>query len=115
MRLLNSLAVLSLSAALTALSALAPASAQNWPNRPITMMVPFAAGSSSDVTGRVLAARMSEVLDSRSSSRTSAARGGMTGTARVARADPDGYTFVFASVDSMAIVPTMHKKPPTTA
>ena len=37
--------------------------------------------------------------------------GGMTGTARVAKAAPDGYQFVFASVDSMAIVPTMHKQP----
>jgi tripartite-type tricarboxylate transporter receptor subunit TctC len=37
--------------------------------------------------------------------------GGMTGTARVAKASPDGYQFVFASVDSMAIVPTMHKQP----
>ena len=37
--------------------------------------------------------------------------GGMTGTARVAKAAPDGYQFVFASVDSMAIVPAMHKQP----
>jgi tripartite-type tricarboxylate transporter receptor subunit TctC len=111
MRSLNSLAIASITAALTTLSALAPASAQNWPNRPITMVVPFAAGSSSDVAGRVLAARMSEILGQQVIIENLGGAGGMTGTARVARADPDGYTFVFASVDSMAIVPTMHKKP----
>ncbi|MBX9846220.1 MAG: tripartite tricarboxylate transporter substrate binding protein [Xanthobacteraceae bacterium] len=101
-----------LAAAFLATLAALPAAAQDaWPTRPITMVVPFAAGSSSDVAGRVLAARMSEVLGQQVIIENIGGGGGMTGTARVAKAAPDGYQFVFASVDSMAIVPTMHKRP----
>ncbi|MBX9830006.1 MAG: tripartite tricarboxylate transporter substrate binding protein [Xanthobacteraceae bacterium] len=92
-------------------TALSAAAQDAWPTRPITMVVPFAAGSSSDVAGRVLAARMSEVLGQQVIIENIGGGGGMTGTARVAKAAPDGYQFVFASVDSMAIVPTMHKRP----
>jgi tripartite-type tricarboxylate transporter receptor subunit TctC len=91
--------------------AIAPVAAQTWPTRPVTMVVPFAAGSSSDTAGRVIAARMSEILGQQVIIENIGGGGGMTGTARVAKAPPDGYQFVFASVDSMAIVPTMHKAP----
>src|SRR5664279_800926 len=87
------------------------ASAQNWPTRPVTMVVPYAAGSSSDIAGRILAIGLSEVLGQQVIIENIGGGGGMTGTARVAKAAPDGYQFVFASVDSMAIVPTMHKQP----
>src|SRR5712671_4799117 len=103
--------------ALAALSVLAnivaagTASAQNWPTRPVTMVVPFAAGSSSDTAGRILAIGLSEALGQQVIIENVGGGGGMTGTARVAKAAPDGYQFVFASVDSMAIVPTMHKQP----
>jgi len=103
--------------ALAALSALAAAasvtsaSAQSWPERPVTMVVPFAAGSSSDTAGRILAVGLSEALGQQVIIENIGGGGGMTGTARVAKAAPDGYQFVFGSVDSMAIVPTMHKKP----
>jgi tripartite-type tricarboxylate transporter receptor subunit TctC len=75
------------------------------------MVVPFAAGSSSDTAGRVLAVGLSEALGQQIIIENIGGGGGMTGTARVAKAAPDGYQFVFASVDSMAIVPTMHKRP----
>ena len=88
-----------------------PAAAETWPARPLTMVVPFGAGSASDTIGRVLAARLSEVLGQPVVIENIAGGGSMTGTARVAKAAPDGYQFVFASVDSMAIVPTMHKRP----
>ena len=88
-----------------------PAAAETWPARPLTMVVPFGAGSASDTIGRVLAARLSEVLGQPVVIENIAGGGSMTGTARVAKAAPDGYQFVFASVDSMAIVPTMHKQP----
>lgn len=91
--------------------AVGAASAQSWPTRPVTMVVPFAAGSSSDTAGRVLAVGISEALGQQVVIENIGGGGGMTGTARVAKAAPDGYQFVFASVDSMAIVPTMHKKP----
>jgi len=62
-------------AALAALAALlGPAAAQDYPSRPITMVIPFAAGGPTDVLGRVVAAKMGDILGSRSSSRMSAAR-----------------------------------------
>jgi tripartite-type tricarboxylate transporter receptor subunit TctC len=98
-------------AALAAIVTVGSASAQNWPQRPVTMVVPFAAGSSSDTAGRILAVGLSEALGQQVIIENIGGGGGMTGTARVAKAMPDGYQFVFASVDSMAIVPTMHKRP----
>ena len=97
--------------ALAIIGAVSAASAQSWPTRPVTMVVPFAAGSSSDTAGRVLAVGLSEALGQQVVIENIGGGGGMTGTARVAKASPDGYQFVFASVDSMAIVPTMHKQP----
>ena len=97
--------------ALATIVAIGAASAQSWPTRPVTMTVPFAAGSSSDTAGRVLAVGLSEALGQQVIIENVGGGGGMTGTARVAKAAPDGYQFVFASVDSMAIVPTMHKRP----
>jgi tripartite-type tricarboxylate transporter receptor subunit TctC len=85
------------------------ASAQSWPTRPVTMVVPFAAGSSTDTAGRLLAVGIAEALGQQIIVENIGGGGGMTGTARVAKATPDGYQFVFASVDSMAIVPAMHK------
>src|SRR5215470_10507146 len=85
--------------------------AQSWPTRPVTMVVPFAAGSSTDTAGRLLAVGISEALGQQVIVENIGGAGGMTGTMRVAKAAPDGYQFVFASVDSMAIVPAMHKTP----
>jgi tripartite-type tricarboxylate transporter receptor subunit TctC len=85
------------------------AAAQNWPTRPVTMVVPFVAGSASDTAGRLLAVGLSEALGQQVIIENIGGGGSMTGTARVAKAPPDGYQFVFASVDSMAIVPAMHK------
>jgi tripartite-type tricarboxylate transporter receptor subunit TctC len=85
--------------------------AQNWPARPVTMVVPFVAGSASDTVGRLLAVGLSEALGQQVIIENIGGGGSMTGTARVAKAPPDGYQFVFASVDSMAIVPAMHRTP----
>jgi tripartite-type tricarboxylate transporter receptor subunit TctC len=104
-------ACLVLSTVLTGLCSVPSAYAETWPTRPVTMIVPFAAGSASDTAGRVLAAGLSEVLGQPVVIENVAGAGSMTGTARVAQGTPDGYQFVFASVDSMAIVPTMYKKP----
>lgn len=105
------LAAFYLTAALSMVCVAQSAMAETWPTRPVTMVVPFAAGSSSDTAGRVLAVGLSEALGQQVIIENIGGGGGMTGTARVAKAVPDGYQFVFASVDSMAIVPTMHKKP----
>lgn len=88
-----------------------PAVAQDWPNRPVSMVVPFAAGSASDTVGRILGARLSEVLGQQVIVENVGGAGGMTGTARVANAPPDGYQFAIGSVDTMAINQTLYKKP----
>jgi tripartite-type tricarboxylate transporter receptor subunit TctC len=64
------------------------ASAQNWPTRPVTMVVPYAAGSSSDIAGRILAAGLSDALGQQVIIENVGGGGGMTGTARVARRIP---------------------------
>jgi tripartite-type tricarboxylate transporter receptor subunit TctC len=94
---------------LVAVATAGGAAAQNWPTRPVTMVVPFVAGSASDTAGRILAVGLSEALGQQVIVENIGGGGSMTGTARVAKAPPDGYQFVFASVDSMAIVPAMHK------
>ena len=86
--------------------------AQNWPTRPVTMVVPFAAGSASDTVGRILAARLSEVLGQQVVVENVGGAGGMTGTARVANAAPDGYQFVLGSVDTFAMNQSLYKKLP---
>src|SRR3984893_5656472 len=85
---------------------------QNWPPRPITLVVPFAAGSASDTVGRILAARLSEVLGQQVVVENIGGAGGMTGTARVANAPPDGYQFVLGSVDTFAMNQSLYKKLP---
>src|SRR5687767_8319675 len=77
---------LAMGAVLTVLCSNSSAYAQSWPTRPITMVVPFAAGSASDTAGRVLAAGLSEVLGQQVIIENVAGAGSMTGTARVAQA-----------------------------
>jgi tripartite-type tricarboxylate transporter receptor subunit TctC len=87
------------------------AAAQAWPSRPLSMVVPFAAGSASDTLGRILAARLSELLGQQVIIENIAGAGGMTGAARVAKAAPDGYQFVLGGVDTFAMNQTLYKKP----
>jgi tripartite-type tricarboxylate transporter receptor subunit TctC len=96
---------------LATVATIGAASAQSWPTRPVTMVVPFAAGSSTDTAGRILAVGISEALGQQVIIENTSGAAGMTGTARVAKAAPDGYQLLFGSVDSMAIVPAMHKTP----
>ena len=84
--------------------------AQSFPSKPLTMIIPFAAGGPTDVLGRVMAQRMSEISASRWWWRTSAAPRS-TGSKRVADAAPDGYTFVLGTVGTHAQSQTMYKKP----
>ena len=73
------------------LSFMAAANAQSYPNRPITMIIPFAAGGPTDVLGRIVAIRMSELLGQQVVVENVGGAGGMTGSKRVADAAPDGY------------------------
>lgn len=72
--------------------------AQTYPNRPITMVVPFAAGGPSDAIGRLLAQSMSETLGQQVVIENVAGAGGTLGGARLAKADPDGYTILIHHV-----------------
>ena len=101
-----------LTAMLTIALATSSAMAETWPTRPVTMVVPFAAGSASDTVGRILAARLSEVLGQQVIIENIGGAGGMTGTARVANAPPDGYQFVLGSVDTFAMNQSLYKKLP---
>src|SRR5262245_56563195 len=84
--------------------------AQDWPTHSLTLVVPWAAGGGTDVMGRIMARRMSEILGQQVIVENVAGGGGMVGSSRVARAAPDGYTFVFGS-RSDAIDMTLYKHP----
>jgi tripartite-type tricarboxylate transporter receptor subunit TctC len=99
-------------AALAGLLALgATASAQNYPNRTLTMIIPFAAGGPTDVLGRVLAQRMGEVLGQTVIVENIGGAGGMNGAKKVADARPDGYTMLLGTVGTQAQGQTLYKKP----
>jgi len=87
------------------------AAAQTYPNKPITMVIPFAAGGPTDVLGRVVAQRMGEILGQQVVVENVGGAGGMTGSKRVADAQPDGYTFVLGTVGTHAQGQTLYKKP----
>lgn len=87
-----------------AMLAAAPAQAQTYPNRPITMIVPFAPGGIADITGRPFAASMSRLVGQNVVVDNRAGAGGALGHSLVARAAPDGYTIMMA-LSSIAIIP----------
>jgi len=84
---------------------------QNYPTKPPTMIIPFAAGGPTDVLGRVIAARMSEALGQQVVVENVGGAGGMTGSKRVADAAPDGYTMVMGTVGTHAQGQTLYKRP----
>jgi tripartite-type tricarboxylate transporter receptor subunit TctC len=87
------------------------ADAQSWPQRPIKLLVPFAAGGNIDITGRLMAARLSEVLGQQVIVENRVGGGGIIATEAVARAPADGYTLLWASTNVIAIVPATTKAP----
>ena len=82
--------------ALTAVLGLAAsgAQAQNYPTRPITMIVPFAAGGPTDVVARIVTDHMSRTLGQQIVIENVAGAGGTTGITRAAQSQPDGYTIM---------------------
>ncbi len=89
----------------------APAAAQDFPSRPVTMIIPFAAGGPTDVLGRIMGARMSDVLGQQVVIENVGGAGGMTGAARVAQSAPDGYTIGLGTVGTHAQGQSLYKKP----
>jgi len=90
---------------------LAPAQAQDYPNRPITMMVSFTAGSSIDVAGRIIASRMAEILGQPIVIENVGGAGGMVGAARVAKGAPDGYQILFGNSATQTYSQSLYKAP----
>ena len=78
------------------------AAAQEYPSRPVTVIVPFSAGSASDVMGRIVMERMTPSFGQRFVVENRPAAGGNVGTAAVARAAPDGYTIVMTASGPLA-------------
>jgi tripartite-type tricarboxylate transporter receptor subunit TctC len=85
--------------------------AQEFPTHTLTMVNPFAAGGPNDVPGRLFAQRMGEVLGQTVIVENVGGAGGMTGADRVAKAQPDGYTFLQGTVGTQAQNQTLYKKP----
>jgi tripartite-type tricarboxylate transporter receptor subunit TctC len=85
--------------------------AQSYPTKPVTMIIPFAAGGPTDVLGRVVGQRMSELLGQQVVVENVGGAGGMTGSKRVADAAPDGYSFVVGTVGTHAQSQSIYKKP----
>lgn len=102
----------SLAIALWAVAALAgdAARAQNYPSRPITVIMPFAGGSASDVVSRVLFNKMSALLGQPMVVENKPGAGGNLGTAVAAKATPDGYTLVGAASGPLAANLTLYKE-----
>jgi tripartite-type tricarboxylate transporter receptor subunit TctC len=90
----------------------ASASAQTYPNKPITLVVPFATGGTVNLMGRMLAKRMSEILGQPVVVDNKAGAGGSIGAYFVAKAPPDGYTLLLATMGQQSILPLLSKKLP---
>jgi tripartite-type tricarboxylate transporter receptor subunit TctC len=99
-------------ASAASLANVATASAQSWPTRTLTLVVPFAPGGPSDVAGRIIAARLSEVLGQQVVVENPSGAGGTVGSARVAKAPPDGYQLVIGNSGTHAWSQSLYKKPP---
>ena len=82
--------------------------AETWPARPIKLVVPFSAGGSADTLGRVFARVLSEALNQQVYVENRPGAGGVTASAQVARAEPDGYTLLVSGVASHAIAPALN-------
>jgi tripartite-type tricarboxylate transporter receptor subunit TctC len=109
MALARSLAA-AIAISLAATGAVIPAAAQDWPTRPVTMVVPFSPGGGTDVLGRIVGQRLTETLGQQVIIENVGGAGGMIGSARVVHAPPDGYEFVLGS-RADAINQTLYKHP----
>jgi tripartite-type tricarboxylate transporter receptor subunit TctC len=106
MRVFGALAV-----ALSVLLWPALAGAQDFPNKPIRLIVPFPAGGPNDIIARVVGQRMSELTKQPVLIDNRGGQAGVLGTDAVAKANPDGYTIGIVSASALVISPTMEKVP----
>src|SRR5262245_61568194 len=94
-----------------AIAGAAPAVAQDWPAKPITMVIPFAPGGALDVVARIVGPRLSEILGKPVIIENVGGAGGMTGGLRVVKAPADGYQLVFGGTSTHSINQTLYKAP----
>src|SRR4029453_7313174 len=100
-----------IAAAVALIGGIAPATAQDWPTRPVMLVVPFAAGGPMDTVGRILALRMTEILRQQVVVENVGGAGGVTGAARGGKAAPDGYQFGLGNLGTHAASQTIYKNP----
>ena len=81
-----------------------------WPSRPVTIVVPFAAGGGTDIGARILAQRLSQMWGQAVVIDNKGGAGGNVGLEAVSRAKPDGYTLLTGNVGTQSINPTLYKK-----
>jgi tripartite-type tricarboxylate transporter receptor subunit TctC len=95
----------------TVLMASGAAGAEDWPIRPITLVVPYGPGGPTDVVGRLFAQQMTETLGRQIVVENVPGAGGMTGANRVAHAAPDGYQVLFGGSGNLTFNQSLYKKP----
>jgi tripartite-type tricarboxylate transporter receptor subunit TctC len=105
----RALALLSLAAA--ALTTTGPATAQPYPSRPVTLVVPQAAGGTNDIVGRLVGQKLGEVMNASVVVDNRPGAGGNIGTQLVAKGPKDGYTLLMTISSSQAINPALYKNP----
>lgn len=105
-------AIMGLAAAAAMLGGWALPAAAAFPERPITLVVPFAAGGSTDLIARLVAARMTATLGQQVIVDNRGGAGGNIGSAAVAKAEPDGYTILMGTVATHALNPALYKSMP---
>lgn len=103
--------VRALCAAALCLTVLPAAAQQNFPNRPLRMVIPWPPGQATDLVGRLVAVKLTDVLNQQVVADNRAGAGGMIGTDVAAKASPDGYTLLAASSGPVTINPLLQKAP----
>src|SRR5687767_4357272 len=94
------------------LTLLAQATAQQFPSKPVTLIVPFGAGGPTDIVARVIGERLTATLGQRVIVENVAGAAGTTGSARAARSAPDGYTLLMGPMSTMSFSPTLYPNAP---
>ena len=88
------------------------AQAQSWPDKPVKLIIPFAAGGTTDILGRILAQQMTTILGQNVIVENKGGAGGNIGAEIVANSPPNGYTLLLASGSMMTVNPYLYKKLP---
>ena len=104
-------AFIALLAALCATAAPSLCAAEDWPTRPITLIVPFSPGGGVDISARLQAQAIGDILGQSVVVENIGGGAGMPAGARVAHAAPDGYTFMIGNAGTHAFTQTLYKKP----